>query len=380
MTTKAGKKPGAAAAGAEAAVAEPDVQLKEAQRAAGGRRLQIGILGNDPKNEETRQLLTPEACGLLTSAGVDILMETGAGIDLSFSDEMYAEYGVRVVTRTEALQAPIVLSYLPLTVKDVKKMKSGSAVLCTMSSALFDEHLVKELLEKKITLGVLDNMYSYKDTPVFADLIAEINGRAAIIYAQEALSFLGEGKGVLLGSVGGINPCEVLIIGAGLEVVSAAGAAMATGALVTLMDNDVSTLLEARRLCSDRLITAAIHPKVLYNKVKTADVIILGTCSRPFEMPRNLAMTMKESVYILDLSQVEPSVSVPRTVAMALSNVLINFFNEMLIKDGFMSMIASSEGVRAGIVTFRGHMVDKLVGSYTGYPAVDLNVLLTGAN
>ncbi len=368
------------AADAEVSVAEPDVQLKEAQRAAGGRRLQLGIVGNDPKNEETRQLLTPEACGLLTSSGIDILMEAGAGIDLSFSDEKYAEFGVKVVTRTEALQASIVLSYLPLPVEDVKKMKPGSAVLCTMSAALFEDSLVKELLERKITLGVLDNMYSYKDTPVFADIIAEINGRAAIIYAQEAMSFLGEGKGVLLGSVGGINPCEVLILGAGLEVESAATAAMATGALVTLMDNDVSTLLEARRHCSDRLITASIHPKVLYNKVKTADVIILGTCSRPFEMPRNLYVTMKESVYILDFSQVEPSVSVPRTVAMALSNVLVNFFNEMQIKGSLLSMIASSEGVRAGIVTFRGHMVDKLVGSYTGHPAVDLNVLLTGSN
>lgn len=378
--TRARKIPVAPAADAEVSVADPDVQLKEAPHTGGIRRLQLGIVGNDPDSEETRQFLTPEACGLLTSSGIDVLMEAGAGIDLSFSDQMYAEYGVKVASRAEVLQSAVVLSYLPLPAADVRKMKSGAAVLCTMSSALFDENLVKVLLEKKITLGVLDNMYSYTDTPVFADIIDEINGRAAIIYAQEAMSFLGEGKGVLLGSVGGINPCEVLIIGAGLDVEAAASAAMATGALVTLMDNDVSTLLEARRHCSDRLLTASIHPKVLYNKVKTADVIILGTCTRHFEMPRNLSVAMKDSVYVLDFSQVEPSVSVPRTVAMALSNALINFFQEMQIKDGLTSMIASTKGVRAGIVTFGGHMVDKLVGSYTGFPAVDINVLLTGAN
>ena len=378
--TRASKKIEAPVTEVEVSVAEPEVQLKEAQGSIGGRRLLLGIVGNDAKNEETRQFLTPEACGLLTSSGIEIMMETEAGIDLSFTDEMYSEYGVKIVTRAEALQAPLVLSFLPLPVKDVKKMKPDSAVLCTMSSALFDEQLIKVLLEKKITLGVLDNMYNHRDMPVFADIIDEINGRAAIMYAQEALSFLGEGKGVLLGAVGGINPCEVLIIGSGLEVEAAATAAMATGALVTLMDNDVSSLLEARRHCSDRLLTAMIHPKVLYNKVKTADVIILGNCSRPFEMPRNLLMTLKDSVYMLDLGKVEPSVSVPRTVAMALSNVLVNFFNEMLIKDGLMPMIASNAGIRAGIVTFRGHMVDKLVGSYTGHPAVDLNVLLTGTN
>ena len=123
-----------------------------------------------------------------------------------------------------------------------------------------------------------------------------------------------------------------------------------------------------------------IHPRVLYNKVKSADVILLGTTTRPFEFPKNLSAVMKDSAYILDFKEAHPSVSVPRTVAMALSNVMVNFIDEMRLKDNFDCMLQTNEGVRQGIVTYRGKLVDKLVGSYTGLPAVDLSVMLAVRN
>ena len=89
---------------------------------------------------------------------------------------------------------------------------------------------------------------------------------------------------------------------------------------------------------------------------------------------------MKESVYLLDFEESHPSVSVPRTVAMALSNGLVNFFDEMIIKNGFEGMLVSTPGVQAGIVTYNGRLVDKLIGSYLGFPCVDISVMLTAAN
>ena len=73
----------------------------------------IGLLGNNPDNDETRFLLTPEACGMLTASGIHLKMEAGAAVDISFKDEQYAEFGVEIVTREQALKCGIVLSYLP---------------------------------------------------------------------------------------------------------------------------------------------------------------------------------------------------------------------------------------------------------------------------
>lgn len=340
----------------------------------------IGLVGNYSDNDETRFLLTPEACGLICSAGVNIIMESGAAVDISFTDETYAEYGVKIGTREEALQADIVLSYLPLKATGIKKMKKGATLLCMMDNSFFDKEIITALLENNITCGCFDNMLSYNDEPVFNNIIEEINGRAAIMYAQEALSYLGEGKGVLLAGVAGINPCEVLVIGDGVDVYAAASSAISAGASVTLLNNDISALMKAKYLCGHQLNTIAIHPKVLYNKVKTADVIIVGSCTRPFEIPKKLNVVMKESVYLLDLKKSHPSVSVPRTVAMAISNVLVNFFNEMVIKEGFHGMLSTTPGVRCGIVTYHGKLVDKLVASYLAMPCVDINMLLAATN
>lgn len=350
----------------------PEVEFKEMP----GGRLRIGLLANYPDSEETRFLLTPEAAGMLTSAGIEVKMESGAGVDIDFSDETYAEYGVNIVEREEALKQPIVLSYAPLKVMDVQKMQKGAALLCIMSGTLVEEGVIKALLDNNITLGCLDNMYSFNEVSIFANIIDEIDGRAAIMYAQEHLSYLGGGKGVLLAGVAGINPCEVLIIGDGMDVLSAARAALDSGAIVTLMNNDVSALQTVREYCGQRLLTLAIHPRVLFNKIKSADVILIGTPTRPFELPKHLFAAMKDSAYVLDFKESHPSVSVPRTVAMGLSNLLVNFFNEMQLKNGLHGMIATTEGVQHGIVTFEGKLVDKLIASYIGMPSVDISVML----
>lgn len=359
-------------------VLQPQEQYETVENRTSG--MLIGLVGNYSDGYETRMLLTPEACGMLTAGGISVCMEAGAGSDISFPDEKYAEYGVKITTRDKALKAPLVLSYSPLNADDIRKMEKGASLLCIMGHQLCEEATIKALLEQKIICGVLDNMVSHNDEPVFSNILDEINGRAAIMYAEEALSYLGGGKGVLLAGVAGINPCEILIIGMGNDMIAAAKAGAAAGARVTLMDNDTSTLQVAKEIVGPLVDTIAIHPKVLSNKVKTADVIIMGTTTRNFEFPRNLSAAMKENVYVLDINETQPSVSVPRTVAMAMSNALVNFFEEMVLKNGFRGMVATTPGVQYGLVSYEGKLVDKLIGSYLSMPSVDIAVMLSAVN
>ena len=70
-------------------VLEP--QLEQTPGSTPGSSIHIGMVGNYADSDETRMLLTPEACGMLTSAGIKVSMEAGAGVDISFSDEAYSE-------------------------------------------------------------------------------------------------------------------------------------------------------------------------------------------------------------------------------------------------------------------------------------------------
>ena len=357
---------------------EPELQLEE--DLLSGQRLQIGLLGNYPESEETRFLLTPEACGLLTSAGMTICMEEGAGLDIDFTDENYAEYGVKITSRQTALEQDIVLTYAPLKPEDVMKMKEGATLVCMMADSLFNKGVIEAKLHRKITLVCLSNTLSFNGEPVFSNIVDEIDGRCAVLYAQGKLSFPGGGKGVLLGGVAGVNPCEVVIIGDGRDIVSCCWAAIEQGAIVTLLNNDISSLQLARMLVGNRLQTLAIHPKVLLNKIRTADVIIMGNTTRPFELPRNITAAIKENACVLDMRTIHPSTSVPRTVAMAISNVLVNFLSDIALLEGIDRLIATQEGVRNGILTYKGQLVDKLAASYLGLPYVDLSVMIAHSN
>ena len=65
---------------------------------------------------------------------------------------------------------------------------------------------------------------------------------------------------------------------------------------------------------------------------------------------------------------------------LSISNPLINFFDEMQIKDGFDRMVATTPGVQVGMVTYHGKLVDKLIGSYTSLPSIDIRVMLSETN
>lgn len=339
----------------------------------------LGVLNNYPDSEETRLFLTPEAAGMLVGAGIAVVMEAGAGIVINYPDEAYASNGVMVKTRTETLVCDVVLSVRSITSADTRLMKKGATLLCLYNPEL-ESDAVNAMVEREITMIALDKMVSENGARIFARILDEIDGRAAILYAQEGLSFLGEGKGVLMGGVPGLQPCEVLIIGTGTRVISAAKAALRTGARVTLMDNDIAALDDALAECGPRLITSSIHPMVLYNDVRHSDVIILDSCTREFEMPDHLTLAMKDNVYLIDLTQSTPSLIVPRTVAMAISNMLINFFNDALQIGGMRRMISSVAGVREGIVCYRGHLVDKAIALRLGMHTLDLGMMITQSN
>lgn len=89
---------------------------------------------------------------------------------------------------------------------------------------------------------------------------------------------------------------------------------------------------------------------------------------------------MKDSAFVMNFKDTHPSTSVPRTVAMGLSNVLVNFFDEMVIKNGFENMVLSTQGVQAGMITFRGKLVNKLIGSLLHLPSIDISMMLAAKN
>ena len=59
---------------------------------------------------------------------------------------------------------------------------------------------------------------------------------------------------------------------------------------------------------------------------------------------------------------------------------MVNLFQDMALMEGMDRLLASTEGVQNGIITYRGQLVDKLAASYLGLPYVDLAVMIAHSN
>ncbi|MDE5929885.1 MAG: alanine dehydrogenase, partial [Muribaculaceae bacterium] len=124
-----------------------------------------------------------------------------------------------------------------------------------------------------IALDLIENSDSRKP---FADILNEIDGRAALAIASSLLADSVHGKGILMGGVAGIVPCEVTVLGSGFDALAAARTAIGLGATVRMFDNDSYSLREADRMLGPAVITSAMHPRVLVSALRSADVVVAG--------------------------------------------------------------------------------------------------------
>lgn len=371
-----------------------------------------GITIGLPKCSDSNELrfpLTPEGARMLVEAGFSVKMQTEASSTIHYSDAQYTRCGVEIVTRAEALRCDVVIHLSPLTVSEVHAMKRGAMLLCLLGDCDQPRDTIRALLERNIVTVALDLIEDSRGNTPFADLLSEIDGRAAIAIASSLLADAIHGKGILLGGVAGVVPCEVTIIGSGIAACSAARSAAGAGAMVRMFDNDVYSLRRAGRELGNSVIGSAIHPRVIASALCSADVVVATDLSSPVVVDAAMVAEMKKGVIIFDLShgnhRIFPSLpvidlasasafacsdkgatrvayinagsAVPRTAAMALSNAFLTLFTEMTGYDGIANALRLVGGLQKATVTFFGRAVNMAVARKAGVRHVDISLFLT---
>jgi NAD(P) transhydrogenase subunit alpha len=83
---------------------------------------------------ERRVALVPEVLGKLQAAGLDVLVETGAGAGSAIPDSAYADAGATVVSAVELYgQADVVMRVAKPSSSEISVMRSGQAVVGFLS-------------------------------------------------------------------------------------------------------------------------------------------------------------------------------------------------------------------------------------------------------
>ena len=373
----------------------------------GRRSLSIGLPANESADER-RFPLTPEAVAILVDKGMRVRIQEGAAAPIHYTDTDYQRAGAEVVGRDEALGCDIVAHIPVLSQADIRSMRKGAMLLTLFHSYAGDHAALTALLNRSVIAIALDMVEDCRGNMPFADILQEIDGRAAIAVASAMQSDPVDGKGILMGGVAGIVPCEITLLGSGIAACAAARSAAGLGAMVRMFDNDVYRLRSAMQHLGSTVIGSALHPHVLEGALRSADVVIATPMRHPVVVGSDLVDVMKRKVIVIDVTEVPgrvfPSLPqidlaagrlaladgrrccvnvsgrVPRTAAMALSNALITMFDDILDgagRDSGADMVRMLPGIRPAVFSFFGKLVNARMAASVGMRSTDLSIFLS---
>ncbi|MDL2265111.1 alanine dehydrogenase [Parabacteroides sp. OttesenSCG-928-G21] len=386
----------------------PHELLKELSKA--GHQLLIGI-PREHDEHERRVALTPEAVDILTGYGHRILIETGAGLGINYSDNHYSESGAEIVqTAAEVYQADMILKIQPPIVEEVSLMRPRTTLFSMLELNAISPEAYAMMITKRINAIAYELIADERNSLPVMTVISEIEGTVAVTIAAELLGNTQGGKGILLGGIPGVSPTEVVIIGAGNAGTVAARAALALGACVKVFDDDINKLRDIQLDLGQGLFTSTFHPNVLQNAFLTADVIIgamryLNTHSR-YVIAEDLIRIMKKGATIIDLrmsqggcfettcclSPSDPPVfeqygvlhyckphlsnRVARTTSMALSNIFVPLLTRIGDLGNIQMMIKNNEGFKRGVYMYAGKPVNEYVSAHFNMHSSNIDIFL----
>jgi NAD(P) transhydrogenase subunit alpha len=209
---------------------------------------------------ERRVALVPEMVARLRDAGLDVLIESGAGDGAWFADASYAQAGATITSRDELVSGADVL--LMVTRPEdalLAALRSGQAVV-GMLNPLADPALAASLAAKGVTAISLDGLPRTLPKAQTMDALtsqANVGGYKAVLVAAAAY---GRFFPLLITAAGTARPAKVLVLGTGVAGLQAIGTARRLGAVVSAYDVRPQTKTEVESLGGTFIELTSVGP------------------------------------------------------------------------------------------------------------------------
>lgn len=185
---------------------------------------------------ETRVALIPGNLSTLTRDKHEVLLETGAGLGASFSDDEFKALGAVIVASAKLLyeQADIVFKVQPPTVQEAGMMKEGSFYIGYLAP-LAKQDTVRALVARRVTSFSMEYIPRITRAQSMDALssMATVAGYKAVLLATERL---GKMFPLLMTAAGTVPAATVLVLGAGVAGLQAIATAKRLGARVEAFD------------------------------------------------------------------------------------------------------------------------------------------------
>ncbi|MEU2212681.1 alanine dehydrogenase [Streptomyces hygroscopicus] len=370
--------------------------------------MKVGI-PREVKNNEFRVAITPAGVHELVRGGHEVVLERGAGLGSSITDEEYTAAGAHILGTADEVwaAADLLLKVKEPVAEEYHRLRKGQTLFTYLHLAA-SRACTDALLESGTTAIAYETVETAnRALPLLAPM-SEVAGRIAPQVGAYHLMRSAGGRGVLPGGVPGVAAARAVVIGGGVSGWNAAQIAIGMGFHVTLLDKDINKLREADRIFGNRVRTIASNAYELEKAVLDADLVIgavlIPGAKAPKLVSNELVSRMKPGSVLVDIAidqggcfedsrpttHAEPTFTVhdsvfycvanmpgavPNTSTHALTNATLPYIVE-LANRGWWDALRRDAALAKGLNTHEGQVVYGPVAEAHELPAVDLGSLI----
>ena len=361
------------------------------------------------KNHEYRVGLTPPSVRELTSRGVEVVVQAGAGEQIGLSDEQYAAAGATIAGAAAEVfaRADMIVKVKEPQPAECAMLREGQVLYTYLHLAPDPEQTAALVKSGAVCIAYETITGAGGGLPLLAPM-SEVAGRMAIQAGAAHLEKSKGGMGLLLGGVPGVAAGHVVIIGAGVVGTNALQMAVGAGARVTVLDKNVDRLRQLDLVYGNRIATQYSNAHAIEETVLDADLVVGGVlvpgAAAPKLVTRAMISRMKTGAVVVDVAidqggcfetshpttHADPTFvvdgvihycvanmpgAVARTSTFALNNATIGHAVALATK-GWRRALAEDVHLRNGLNVCQGKVTYAAVARDLGYDYVPAETLL----
>jgi alanine dehydrogenase len=351
------------------------------------------------KTEEYRIAITPVGVKELVSRGHRVIVQQGAGLGSSITDDDLIDAGADIVPSADDVfgHAELILKVKEPQLSEIAKLGAGQTLFTFLHLAAYPAQA-----EGLVASGATAVAYETVEMPSGAlPLLAPMSEIAGRMAAQAGAHFLERprgGRGVLIGGVAGVAPAKVTVLGAGSAGTNAAMIAAGMGADVVILDINIDRLRHLDELHWGRIVTVRSSVYAVDEFVTRSDLVIgavlVPGARAPMVVSKEQVEAMKPGSVVVDISidqggcietarettHAEPTYrvgdvvhyavgnipgAVPNTATYALTNATLPY--TVALAEGLEDAVAAYPELRPGINVANRAVTNRAVAESLGF-------------
>ena len=198
------------------------------------------------RDGEKRVALVPDIINKLTRLGLDVIIESGAGIHAQATDAEYVSAGASIAKGEVLSDADVVLSVQPLTPAQMSQLKKGAITISFLSpvTAVDSIEAAANAGVTAFSLELVPRISRAQSMDALTSQALCAGYRAVLVGAEMSPRFFP----LLMTAAGTVTPAQVLVLGAGVAGLQAIATARRLGAVVSAYDVRPSSADEVKSM------------------------------------------------------------------------------------------------------------------------------------